>query len=161
MLCVLAAGVTILLPDLIYRNVLHSLAKRSDHVRFARLPAATAHDPAVSGKHQHGGRAQNVQLADQIEVRFGVNVEMSNTLRHRGHISQDPASRPARRAKGRRELEQRGPLAKRVAELLTAKPLLARHNRINLIACRAEPAVGPSPDGAAGQAERERRQQSR
>src|SRR5258708_12844963 len=98
MLCGLTARVTILFSDLICRNAIsYSPAKRRDHVRFARLPAATAHDPAVSAKHQHGGRAQNVQLADQIEVRFGVNVEISNTFHHPDPITHHPTSPPPRR----------------------------------------------------------------
>src|ERR1700722_12244578 len=127
MLCGPDAAVTILIPDLIYRNSRWPALKPcgcadgSDYVWLARLPAGTPHHSTVTSQDQDGRRPQHVQLTDQVKSRFSVDLDVSDTVSHPGDVGQDATGCPARRAERRRKLHQSGPRAQGMPELVAGE----------------------------------------
>jgi hypothetical protein len=60
---------------------------------------------------------------------------MRDAVSHPGDVGKDPAGRPARRAEGGRELNERRPLAERVSKLTARQHLarLARTRQLNAL----------------------------
>ena len=127
--------------------------------RRSRRPCGAGRSPA--SRSGRPGRAPgpwasaDIQAADQIEVRLGVDLHVRHPVGHPGHLGQDPPGGPARRAERGGELHQRGPLAQRQAELGTGDQRPRARRRVTrgpgrpgrVIRCRrgAHPAVGAPP----------------
>ena len=75
-------------------------------------PAGAPHDPAGRVEHEHGRGPQDVQPADQVEVRLGVDLDVaSRPSHHAGDLAEHPPGRPAGLAERGGELDEGGPLA--------------------------------------------------
>ena len=57
------------------------------------------------------------RLPDEVQVRLGVDLDVDHAGHHRGDITEHHARGPARRAEGRRELQQGGLLAQGLAQV--------------------------------------------
>ena len=68
-------------------------------------------------KHEHRGCAVDPQSPYQVEPCGRVDLDVSHAVHHARHLAQDLPRRTARGAEGGRELDQRGPLAERAAEV--------------------------------------------
>jgi hypothetical protein len=102
-------------------------------------------DAAIRAEDEDGGRAADIQPANQVQVGFRVYLQVRYPVGHTGYLGQHPAGGPARRAEGRGELQQRGARAERPAEFRVGKV------RPGARAARARPAPGaPASGWAAG-----------
>jgi hypothetical protein len=99
------------IPIIYMGIVVNSSADRSNNVGFSGLAASPPYDRPVSRQHENSRRTQHVQLPDQVEPGFCIDLDMSNALSHSGYVGQDPACSPAWRTERARELQQRRPLA--------------------------------------------------
>ena len=124
MVCAQTARVTTVISDLKCR-LYYCRADRRDYFGLAGLTASPMRNLPVPPEHEHGGRPQHIQPTDQIKPGLGVDLDMRDSIDHPGHLAEDLSGRPAWRAEGRGELQERGTGSERLAEICRAERGLA------------------------------------
>jgi len=110
------------IPIIYVGIIVNCSADRSYNVGLSGLTASAPHDRPVSRQHENSRRAQHVQLPDQVEPGFCIDLEMCNALGHSGYLGEDPASSPAWRAERGRELQQRRAFPQLVPDVVAGEP---------------------------------------
>ncbi len=75
----------------------------------------------VRPEHKRRRGPPYVKPPDQLQVRFSVNLDMTDALDHLGHLGEHVPSRAAGGAERRRELHQGGAIAERGAQVGNAQ----------------------------------------
>jgi hypothetical protein len=96
-------------------------SNRRDHVDPPRLATGAAYDPAVAVEHEHGRGATDIEAANQVELRLGIDLDMRHTGDLLGDVCQHVPRRPAGLAERRRELHQRRSFTERLPEVVRAE----------------------------------------
>jgi hypothetical protein len=93
---------------------------RRDDISGARLAGGTGHDHAVGIQDERGGRTHDTEPAYEIEVVFGIQLDVTNPRHHGRHLAKHAAGRPAWCTERAGELEQRRRLTERLGDVAAA-----------------------------------------
>jgi hypothetical protein len=94
------------------------------------LPRSAGGDDTVAIQEEDGRGAPDVKSANQVQVAFGVYLDMSDARNDLGDLAEHPARRAAWLAERRRKLQEGGPLPQLRTDVIGMNPVAGGHRSV-------------------------------